>query len=66
MKDSKYNRRKANHVDIKYNFVKDMISHKEVNINYISTQKMVANLFIKILEEDVFNKHINLLSLCRC
>jgi hypothetical protein len=37
MKDSKYHRRKANHVDIKYNFVKDMISHKEVNINYICT-----------------------------
>ena len=45
-KDFKYHS-KTKHIDIKYNFVRDMDVQKEVSIQYISTHKMVADPFTK-------------------
>ena len=41
-KDSKYHS-KTKHIDIKYNFVRDMDVQKEVSIQYISMHKMVVD-----------------------
>ena len=38
---------KTKHIDTKYNFVKDMVAHKELNMKYISMCKMVANPLTK-------------------
>ena len=45
-KDPKFHA-KTKHIDIKYNFVKDMVARKEVNVKYITTQEMVADPFTK-------------------
>ena len=45
-KDPKFHA-KTKHIVIKYNFVKDMVARKEVNVKYITTQEMVADPFTK-------------------
>ena len=56
-KDPKYHS-KTKHIDIKYNFVKDMVAHKKVNIKYITTREMVADPLTKSIPRDIFIKHV--------
>ena len=44
--DPKYHS-KTKHIDIKYNFVKDMVAHKKVNMKYITMREMVADPLTK-------------------
>jgi transposase InsO family protein len=64
-KDPKYHG-KTKHIDIKYNFVRDMVAQKEVNMKYISTHEMVADPFTKPIVKDVFYRHVKSLGLRRC
>lgn len=52
-KNPKY-RSKTKHIDIKYNFVRDMIAHKVV-ITYVPIHQMVTNPFRKPILHDVYN-----------
>lgn len=63
-KDSKYYE-KTKHVDIKFNFVKNMVAHKEVNMKYISTQKIIGDPFTKPISRNVFISHVRSLELRR-
>ena len=63
-KDPKYHG-KTKHIDIKYNFVKDMVSQKEVHIKYISTHDMVADPFTKPIPRYVYYRHVKSLGLRR-
>ena len=56
-KDPKYHS-KTKHIDIKYNFVKDMVAHKKVNMKYITTREMVADPLTKLIPRDIFIKHV--------
>ena len=56
-KDAKYHS-KTKHIDIKYNFVKDMVAHKKVNMKYIPTREMVADSLTKPIPRDIFIKHV--------
>ena len=56
-KDPKYHG-KTKHIDIKYNFVKDMVAHKKVNMKYIPTREMVADPLTKPIPRDIFIKHV--------
>ena len=47
-KDPKYHY-KTKHIDAKYNFVKSMVTSKEVNMKYISTYKMVVDPLTKLI-----------------
>ena len=38
---------KTKHINLKYNFVKDMVAFKEVNMKYISLHKMVVDPLMK-------------------
>ena len=49
---------KTKHIDIKYNFVKDMVPHKKVNMKYIPTREMVADPLTKLIPRDIFIKHV--------
>ena len=64
-KDPKYHG-KTKHIDIKYNFVRDLVAQKEVNMKYISTHDMVADPFTKPIPRDTFNRHVRSLGLRRC
>ena len=63
-KDSKYHS-KTKHIDIKYNFVRDMVAQKEVNIQYISTHKMVVDPFTKPIPRDTFTNYVRSLGMRR-
>ena len=45
-KDLKYHC-KTKHIDLKYNFVKDIVTHKEMNKKYISMRNMVVDPLTK-------------------
>ena len=57
---------KTKHIDIKYNFVKDMVAQKEVNMKYITTQEMVVDPFTKPIPKDAYFMHVRSLGLRRC
>ena len=63
-KDPKFNV-KPKHVDIKYNFVKNMVTQKEVDMKDI-TQEMVADPFKKPIPKRVYFRHVKTLGLHRC
>ena len=56
-KDPKYHN-KTKRINIKYNFVKDMVAHKKVNMKYIPTREMVADPLTKPIPRDIFIKHV--------
>ena len=63
-KDSKYHN-KSKHIETKYNFVRDIVSTKEVMIQYISTHEMVADPLTKAVTRDVYESHAKSLGLRR-
>ena len=63
-KDPKYHG-KTKHIDTKYNFVKDMVARKDVNLQYISTHNMIADPMTKPIPRDVFIGHVKSLGLRR-
>jgi len=64
-KDPKFHG-KTKHIDIKYNFVRDMVARKEVNMKYIPTREMVADPLTKPIPRDVFLEHVRSQGLRRC
>ena len=63
-KDLKYHGR-TKHIQIRYHFIKDMITQNEVVLKRIPTNEMVAYLLTKPIAEDAFVNHVRSLSLCR-
>ena len=63
-KDPKYHG-KPKHIDIKYNFVRDLVAQEEVNMKYISTHDMVTDPFTKLIPRDTFNRHVRSIGLRR-
>jgi len=57
-KDPKFHR-EAKHIKRRYHFVRDAIKLKEVIVNYLSTNKMIAT------PRHVFKTHMMSLDLCR-
>jgi hypothetical protein len=64
VKDPKYHS-KTKHIDIKYNFVRDIIARKKVNLQYIPTRNMLADPFTKPIPRDVFVDHIKSIGLSK-
>ena len=56
---------KTKHIDIKYNYIKDVVARKDVNIQYISTHRMLADPMTKPIPRDVFHNHVKSLGLRR-
>ena len=56
-KDLKYHGM-TKHIQIKYHFVRDMITQNEVVLKHIPTNEMVANPFTKPIARDAFVRHV--------
>ena len=56
---------KTKYIQIRYHFVKDMITQNEVVMKYIPTNEMVVDLFTKPIASDAFVRHVRSLGLCR-
>ena len=56
---------KTKHIDIKYNFIKDMVTRKELNVKNITTQEMVVDAFTKPIPKEAYFRHVKSLSIRR-
>jgi hypothetical protein len=63
-KDPKYHGR-TKHIDIRYQYIRDMIAQKEVVLKHISTSRMIADPLTKPIARDVFQAHVRSLGLRR-
>ena len=63
-KDPKYHGN-AKHIQIRYNFVRDMIMQNEVVMRHILMSKMTVDPFTKPIMRNAFARHAKSLSLCR-
>lgn len=52
-----YDQKRLKHMDIKYNFIKQKVEDKVINIEYINTQKQLADIFTKPLNKTLFKNH---------
>ena len=48
----------AKHIDIKYYVVKDKVQDHIINLEHISTEKMLADPLTKGLPSNVFREHV--------
>ncbi|OIT37482.1 retrovirus-related pol polyprotein from transposon tnt 1-94 [Nicotiana attenuata] len=60
--DPKYHS-KTKHIDIKYNFVRDIVASGEINLQYIPTRNMITDHLTKAISRDLFEKHVMALGL---
>ena len=51
--------KQTRHIDIKYFFVTDKIAQGELSVEYCPTKSMVGDMFIKLLQEELFHKFRN-------
>ena len=63
-KDPKFHSR-TKHIDTRYNYIRDIITKREISVQYISTHHMVADPLTKPIPRDVFLGHVNALGLRR-
>ena len=63
-KDPKFHSR-TKHIDTRYNYIRDIITKREISVQYISTHHMVVDPLTKPIPRDVFLGHVNALGLRR-
>ena len=51
---SKYEHKRLKHVDIKHNFIKDMVENKSMIVKYIPTDNQLADITTKSLPKEKF------------
>ena len=56
---------RTKHIDTRYNYIRDIITKREISVQYISTHHMVADPLTKPIPRDVFLGHVNALGLRR-
>jgi len=47
---------KTKHIEIRHHFIKDLIQKGDIEIMFVKTENQLADLFIKPLARDKFNK----------
>jgi len=52
----RWEHKRLRHVDVKYNFIKNLVSDKLVSVEYISTKEQTADILTKNLIGEQFNK----------
>jgi len=58
-----WDQRRMKHIDVKYNFVRDLQEEKIFHVQYISTHDQKADIMTKPLAPEFFNKHRSSLGL---
>ena len=58
--------KRLKHIDVKYNFVKDLHFKDIINVQYLPTQERKADIMTKGLSTEVFEKHRGNLGMIDC
>lgn len=61
----KWDSKRLKHVDIKYNFVKDLVQTKRIDLKYVSSENQIADIMTKGLCNNKFCNFRNLLCICK-
>ena len=61
-KDPKYHG-KTKHIDIRYHYIHDMVTHEEVVLKHISMTRMITDPLTKPIRRDTFQVHVRSLGL---
>lgn len=62
---SRWEHRRLKHVDVKYNFVRNMYQNKEINVQYLNTKEQTADILTKSLIGDQFVKLRSYIGVCK-
>ena len=54
---------RAKHIDIRYHFIRELVEKKEVIVEYVSSERNVADIFTKALGKRKFHNHCQTLGL---
>ena len=49
------------HINIRHHFIRERVASKEVNLRYVSTKDMLANMFTKQLLREAFERFRDIL-----
>lgn len=55
---------RSKHIDIRYHFLRNAVSENMINLKYMSTEEMVADILTKPLQNVKNSKFVNYLGLC--
>jgi len=54
---------RTKHIDIKYHFIRDCFNQGLIELTYIPTTTMVADIMTKALPRDTYHRHVRSLGL---
>ena len=54
---------KSKHIDVRHHFIRELAEERIINVDYLPTQEMVADIFTKPLEKGKFEKFADYLGL---
>ena len=57
---------KAKHIPIKYHYLREQATRKNIKLEYISTEEQVADIFTKPLNREVFEHLRQMLGVIPC
>lgn len=60
---SRWEHKRLKHVDIKYNFIRDLVEKNRIEVQYINTKEQLADIFTKALPRDSHEKFCQKLGL---
>jgi len=55
----------SKHINIRFHYLRDCITNKEVEVKYVKTQDQVTNIFTKPLKNDIFIKMRDMLEVMK-
>ena len=55
---------KTKHIEIRHHFIRDLVEDKKIKLEYIHTEKQLADIFTKSLDASRFENLISSLGLC--
>lgn len=53
----KWEHKRLKHVDVKYNFIRDLVENKTISVKYINSNNQTADILTKNLKYPLFSKH---------
>lgn len=55
---------KTKHIEIRHHFIRDLVEEKKIKLEYIHTEKQLADIFTKALDANRFENLRSSLGLC--
>jgi len=63
MANNPVHHQRTKHIDIQHHFIRECVENNNVDLSYLSTEEMVADVFTKALTHELHSKHVAALNL---